>query len=143
MKKCQLKNKIILLLAIFCNPSIANNEWLYLGSAKQREFDYYIRPNYESTDANVRIVWVMFNYSSKTREVKSAVALNEYDCNAKKVRTNYLIQFSKEMAKGEALTSSSPTTENDYWKSVDDGTVSDAILTVVCKYDGQKPVLRS
>jgi hypothetical protein len=138
MKKCQLKNKILLLLAIFCNSSIANIEWLYLGSAKQREFDYYIRPNYENSDENIRIVWVMFNYSNKSREVKSAVALNEYDCISKKVRTNYLIQFSKGMAKGEALTSSSPTPENDYWKTVDNGTVSETILTVVCKYDRNK-----
>jgi hypothetical protein len=85
----------------------------------------------------------MFNYKNKNDNVRSSIALNEYDCNLKKVRTNYLIQYDGEMATGNVLITSAPPKENDYWRSTEKGSVTRTIMDLVCEYDGKTPILRS
>ena len=118
-------------------------DWYYLGLEKHKTFEYYLDRKNIKVDENLRNVWVMFNYKNSESDVNSSVALNEYDCDAKKVRTNYLIQYSGTMATGEVLMTSSPPKDQDYWRSVEMGTVTEAIMKAVCAYDGKKPILHS
>lgn len=118
-------------------------EWTHLGSAKSGLYDYYLHPELIKTDGDFRSTWVMFNYPNKREQVKSSIALNEYDCKQKTVRTNYLIQYDGEMATGKVLITSAPPKVQDRWRSADQGSVARAILDSVCAYDGVIPILRS
>ena len=134
--------KIAFLLVISSSIN-AFADWVQVGSANDKKFTYFIDPSRIKVEGDVRNVWVLFNYKINESGIKSSVALNEYDCDSKKVRTNYLIQYSGEMATGETLMTSSPPKDQDYWRSVKTGTVTDAIMKAVCAYDGKTPILHS
>ena len=138
------KAKSLIILAILSTVhQLAIAEWTHFGSAKNAQYDYYLRPDLIKTEENFRTTWVMFNYKNKNDTVRSSIALNEYDCNLKKVRTNYLIQYDGEMATGNVLVTSAPPKTNDYWRSAEMGSVTRAIMDLVCEYDGKTPILRS
>jgi hypothetical protein len=118
-------------------------EWAHLGSAKSGLYDYYLRAELIKTEGSLRSTWIMLNYKNTSDKVKSSIALNEYDCKHKTVRTNYLIQYDGEMATGNVLITSTPPKAQDHWRSAEQGSVTRAILDSVCGYDGVIPILRS
>jgi hypothetical protein len=136
-------NLLAFVVAVLSIHQSSYAEWTHFGSAKNAKYDYFLRPNLIKTEENLRTTWVMFNYKNKNDNVRSSIALNEYDCNLKKVRTNYLIQYDGEMATVNVLITSAPPKENDYWRSTEKRSVTSAIMDLVCEYDGKMPILRS
>ncbi len=140
-KISSMKRLIFVLLIMFCGVSHA--QWVLCGSSKNGDFDFFIRAGSIKVEADRRTALVLFNYSLVTDGVKSSVALNEYDCSSKEVRTNYLIQYTKEMATGDVMLATAPPKDKDYWRPANDGSVTASIMKIVCSHDGQLPILRS
>ena len=136
-----MKRLIFVLLMMTCGVSHAH--WVLCGSSKNGDFDFFVRAGSIKVEADLRAALILFNYNLVTDGVKSSVAMNEYDCSSKKVRTNYLIQYANNMAIGDVLFASAPPKNKDYWRPANDGSVTASIMQVVCSYDGQLPILRS
>ncbi len=122
---------------------VSHSQWVRCGSSKSGEFDFFVRAGSIKVEEDLRTALILFNYNLLTDGVKSSVAMNEYDCSLKKVRTNYLIQYTKEMATGDVILATAPTKDKDYWRPATDGSVAASIMKLVCSHDGQLPILRS
>jgi hypothetical protein len=136
-----MKKLIVVLFMLVCGVSHA--QWVLCGSSKNGDFDFFVRAGSIKVEADLRTALILFNYNFVTDGVKSSVAMNEYDCSSKKVRTNYLIQYTKEMAKGDVMLATAPPKDKDYWRPATDGSVTASIMKLVCSHDGQLPILRS
>ncbi len=136
-----MKRFIVVLLMMVCG--VSHSQWVLCGSSKNSDFDFFLRADSIKVEADLRTALVLFNYSLVTGGVKSSVALNEYDCSSKEVRTNYLIQYTKEMATGDVMLATAPPKDKDYWRPATDGSVTASIMRVVCSYEGELPILRS
>jgi hypothetical protein len=117
-------------------------EWVQLGSAKSGLYNYCLHPELIKIEGILRSTLVMFNCQNTTDQVKSLIALSEYNCEEKAVTTNYLIQYDGELATGNVLITSAPPKAQDHWRFPEQGSVRRAILDAVCDYDGIKPILR-
>jgi hypothetical protein len=138
-----VKKILIIFIISLTYSQSAFCDWLQLGNAMDDSFDYFVKPELIKTEGDLRNTWVLFNYRDQNVQVRSRLALNEYDCSKSKVRTNYLISYSGEMGTGEILMSSSPPKDRDRWRVVDHSTVTASIMKAVCDLDSKLPILRS
>lgn len=118
---------LAMLIATVNAPAWA--DWVRYQSSDSGTIHYY-DPSTVRKSGNLVRVWGMQSYSIEIAGAWSRRAYQEYDCKEIRSRLLQVEAFSGRMGSGDML---GPATGVDRWEFVAPGTVSDALLQIVCK----------
>ena len=124
--------RVFFALLLFLNSAAAWAEWVKYGEGTRGR--YYYDDATLARDGSLVQVWIIIDLEKRGEKGdQSFMALDEFDCERRRLRAHYLSVHEEHMALGKTLLSHSHDLSKSPWREIAPNTPPAILLEILCK----------